>query len=101
MREISPAENATCEEYLALMPDTLRHAITLIRKEKNEHIRPAPSACLIDKSNILKPEIRRHIVDQAAILVDENLCGRSEMCQQYAVLVSRALNFVSSAESMG
>jgi hypothetical protein len=94
MREISPAENATCEQYLARLPEQLRLAVAAIRKEKNERSRPVPSARLIDKSKILTPEIRRHIIDQAAILVDENLCGRSDMCHQYAVLVSRALNFL-------
>lgn len=93
MREISPALNATCDEYLAMKSPLLRDFVAAIRKEKSEHVRPIPSSKVIDKSKLLSPEIRRLIIDQVAKLVDENLCGRSDMCQQYALLVSRALDF--------
>ncbi len=94
MREISPATNASCDEYLATIPEPLRPAVAAIRKEKSDHTRPVPSTRIIDKSKVLTLETRQFIIDRTGNLVDENLRGRADMCQQYALLVSRALNFL-------
>jgi hypothetical protein len=40
---------------------------------------------------MLTPECRRNLLDKIAALVDENYAGRSEMCQQFADLLHRAL----------
>ena len=37
---------------------------------------------------------RKPLLDKVAALVDENLCGRSEMCQQFAELLDLALSYL-------
>ncbi|MCH8942884.1 MAG: hypothetical protein IIA48_10675 [Bacteroidetes bacterium] len=94
MREISPAENMTAEEYLELLPNEFREIVNKIREEKKNGKRPVPSSNLIDKSNLLEQKNRSKLIDQVALLVDENLAGRSEMCIQFAILLSRALEYL-------
>ncbi|MCX5953591.1 MAG: hypothetical protein NTZ40_08900 [Cyanobacteria bacterium] len=91
MREISPALHMSCEEFLAISPNARAHA-ERIRAQKLAGIRPVPSPSLLDYSTVLQPVIRANLIDKVASLVDENLFGRSEMCHQFAILVSRALS---------
>lgn len=93
MREISPAVNLTADEFLARSRKEIRAIAESIRKEKSEGKRPLPSSSLIDNSNILTYEQRSQILNKVAILVDENLFGRSEMCIQFSLLLDKALKY--------
>lgn len=90
-REISPALNATVEQYLRAVPSEVRAAIEEIRRQKVSGDRPYPSAVLLDSSSIFTSAHRGALLDRIAALVDENLSGRSDMCQQFADLLNRAL----------
>jgi len=90
MREISPAVGMSVDEYLNLMPE-IRPLIAEIRRQKEAGERLRPSAALVDRSRMLTPESRMKLLDRIAALVDENYAGRSEMCQQFADLLHRAL----------
>jgi hypothetical protein len=92
MREISPAVNMTAEEFLLLTPEHKDKA-NLIRTQKAAGERRRPSASLIDQSALFDATFRVALLDRVAGLVDENLFGRSEMCQQFALLLARALQF--------
>jgi hypothetical protein len=81
------------EEYLRLAPE-IRPIIEEIRRQKVAGERLRPSTSLIDRARILTAETRRKLLDKIAALVDENYAGRSEMCQQFAVLLHRALAHV-------
>lgn len=91
MREISPAINLTPEQYFARLSPDRQEKISAIRSQKDERVRPRPSARLNDRSAVLTSEIRRALVDWVAELVDENMFGRSEMCMQFAELLARSL----------
>ena len=43
---------------------------------------------------MLTKEVREKLLDKVAALVDENYAGRSEMCQQFADLLNRALAYL-------
>jgi hypothetical protein len=73
------------------MPPTFQNKVEDIRRQKNEGRRPKPSDCLIDNSILLNVQRRQSLLNKTAELVDENLCGRSEMCMQFAELLCRAL----------
>jgi hypothetical protein len=91
MREISPAINASAEEYYAMLLPEGQELVVKIREEKKNNSRPIPSDKLIDKSNILTSSIRCKLIDKIAMLVDESLTGRSDMCQQFSMLLSKSL----------
>jgi hypothetical protein len=93
-REISPAVNATANEFLSKMPSKFQGVVATIRAEKEDGKRLMPSASLIDKSAMLTPTERAGLLDYVACLVDENLVGRSEMCIQFALLVQLALSYL-------
>jgi hypothetical protein len=93
MREISPAVGMSVDEYLNLAPE-IRPLITEIRRQKEAGERLRPSAALMDRSRMLTPEYRVKLLDTIAALVDENYAGRSEMCQQFADLLHRALTYM-------
>ena len=90
-REISPALNASVDEYVSLMPPPLQGIISRIRAQKESDSRSRPSASLIDKSAMLTRTKRAALVDKVAELVDENVAGRSDMCLQFAALLNLAL----------
>lgn len=95
MREISPAQNdPDCSKYLTEFPEQ-ESVINKIRKEKQDGRRPLPSQALIDKSLLLTAEQRIKLLDKVAVLVDENLTGRSDMCLQFALLLVLALKYLS------
>jgi hypothetical protein len=94
-REISPALNASADQYLAMRPPEVRGLIATIRAEKEEGKRSVPSTSLIDKSVLLTPTKRAALLDRIADLVDENLSGRSDMCLQFATLVHLALTHLN------
>jgi len=52
-REISPALNATAEEYLRVLPAPIQGIVKNIRAEKDEGTPPHPSSKLIDRSSLL------------------------------------------------
>jgi hypothetical protein len=90
MREVHPY-NLDLEEVLRLEPKI--RAMTLeIRRQKAAGERPKPSSSFVDKSKILTNSERQKLIDKIADLVDENHTGRSDMCQQFADLLCRALN---------
>lgn len=91
MREISPAENMTADEFLWVCSPQVRDLAEGFRRQKAAGRRPRPSAALIDRSQLLSREDRAALLDQVALLGDENLFGRAEMCMQFADLLSRAL----------
>jgi hypothetical protein len=93
MREISPAVGMSVDEYLNLAPE-IKPLIMEIRRQKEDGERLRPSAALVDRSQMLTPESRRKLLDRIAALVDENYAGRSEMCQQFADLLHRALTYM-------
>jgi hypothetical protein len=93
-REISPAVNATIEEYMETLPPSIRSMIHKIRNEKAAGTRCLPSTLLVDASLLLTPSHRAALLDSVATLVDQNLCGRSDMCQQSADLLQRALAYL-------
>jgi hypothetical protein len=90
MREISPAVGMSVDEYMNLAPE-IRPLITEIRRQKEAGERLRPSATLVDRSRMLTQESRMKLLNKIAALVDENYAGRSEMCQQFADLLHRAL----------
>ncbi len=94
MREISLIENLSIENFLTMLPPEAREHVSNIRVQKQNGSRPKPSTGLIDKSKILDSIKRKALLDKIASLVDENLCGRSEMCIQFADLLERALTFL-------
>ncbi len=91
MREISPAANADCEEFLNAARPVVRAFVENIRAGKAAGTRPRPSTTLIDRSAIFEFGFRQALLDEAARLVDENLTGRSDMCRQFAELIDLAL----------
>ncbi len=91
MREISPAESMSADEFLSLARAPVQERARQIRTQKREGSRPRPSASLVDRSALLTPKLRARILDAVAALVDENLFGRSEMCIQFAGLLQHAL----------
>ena len=91
MREISPAENMSTDDFLEIAGDYEKSIAKKIRKEKVNGERPLPSTKLIDSSKILNQSIRKTLLDKVATLVDENLFGRSEMCLQFANLLQQSL----------
>jgi hypothetical protein len=78
------------DEYMNLAPE-IRPLITEIRRQKEAGERLRPSATLVDRSRMLTQESRMKLLNKIAALVDENYAGRSEMCQQFADLLYRAL----------
>jgi len=91
MREISPAENLTVDKCLDLYPPDVHARVNELRCQKAAGLRRCPSVTLIDRSQLLVHEARATLLDQVALLVDENLFGRAEMCMQFADLLERAL----------
>ena len=91
-REISPYRDLSVDDALKHLPSKAVQLVNIIREQKNSQTRPTPSTTLLDKSSLLTHDIRCQLVDQVAKLVDENLVGRHEMCEQFAVLLTRALN---------
>lgn len=91
MREIIPVTNLSVDEYMAVMPKTHYEHVNNIRQQKIAGVRLQPSTSLIDQSILLTPKIRSSLLDRVANLVDENIFGRSEMCEQFADLLRLAL----------
>lgn len=91
MREISPAIGISANTWLEHSNPVVRKAVSEIRRQKLAGHRPKPSTHLIDKSTLLTESQRKGLLDKVAELVDENCCGRSEMCQQFAALMYKAL----------
>ena len=79
------------DEYVSLVPPRIQEIISRIRAEKESGSRRRPSSSLIDKSAMLTPAKRAALLDKVASLVDENVAGRSDMCLQFAALLSLAL----------
>ena len=92
LREISPAENMSSDEFLQFAHPEQIKIVNIIRQQKLNGERTSPSELLIDDSKILNEEFRKALIDKVASLVDDNLFGRSEMCQQFAMLLSLSLN---------
>src|ERR1700679_1139477 len=91
MREISPAEGISADEYVALLPAAIRQLVNEIRRRKQAGESLRPSGSLINHSVLLTKEHRNSLLDAIAALVDENYIGRAEMCLQFADLLNRAL----------
>lgn len=96
-REISPAVNATVDEYLKAIPSNVKMLIEEIRHQKAANTRLFPSASLTGVSSLLTQSQRLALLDAIAALVDENLSGRSDMCKQFADLLNRALTHLNFA----
>jgi hypothetical protein len=94
MREISPAVNLSVDEFLQASSQETKGLAQRIRDLKQSGNRPVPSLKLIDKSVLLSAVKRLKLLDRVALLVDENLFGRSEMCIQFSILLNRALVYL-------
>lgn len=94
MREISPAINISAEEFFEHASPFYREVVTKIRREKIKGLRPLPAEKLIDSSNVLNSDFRRKLLNKVAMYVDENLSGRSDMCTQFASLMSLSLSSI-------
>lgn len=79
MREISPAENMSADDFLRLAPAEIRQRASEIRRQKKDGARPKPSTKLIDRSTLLTKSQRERLLNAVAGLADENLFGRAEM----------------------
>ena len=90
MREISLAVGMSVDEFIEFAPE-IKPLVAEIRRQKRDGERTRPSAKLIDKSSLLNEMHRKRLLDRIAALVEENNAGRSEMCQQFAILLDRAL----------
>lgn len=90
MREISPAIGISVDEFIEFAPE-VQPLVAEIRRQKQNGERSCPSAKLIDKSSLMTAIHRKRLLNQIASLVDENYAGRSEMCQQFALLLDRSL----------
>ncbi len=77
-----------------MMPPEMKEIVFKIRDEKNNKSRPLPSVVLLENSDILTSGKRKKLIDKIAMLVDENLTGRSDMCQQFSMLLSKSLNIL-------
>ena len=62
-----------------------------ILREKKEGTRQLPSSTLISNGDLPPIGDRKFLIDTCARLVDENWCGRSEMCIYFAALVRHGL----------
>ncbi|HEY9791706.1 MAG TPA: hypothetical protein V6D22_14980 [Candidatus Obscuribacterales bacterium] len=98
MREVSPIAGMSVDEYVGFIQSQDREGwavlgpiLNEIRSQKNSGERRKPSVQLIDTSNVMTASQRRALLDKVAELVDENWCGRSEMCLQFAMLLHAAL----------
>ena len=92
MREILPVANYLAREYIYSLDAKKRQHIEDVRAQKVMGVRPRPSDKLIDRSESLDARSRAEILNRVAMLVDENIFGRSEMCEQFADLLRRSLN---------
>ena len=81
----------SANEFLSASPPQVRAVVATIREEKQRGVRRKPSSSLQDNSTLLTPTLRTELLNQVASMVDENLCGRSEMCIQFAILLAMAL----------
>lgn len=90
MREISPSLYSTADQYFANLPGWKRELVESVRDQKRLGTRPLPSSTLIDQSTLLTAHCRCRLLDQVANLVDENIFGRSDMCEQFALLLNEA-----------
>jgi hypothetical protein len=99
MREISPAENVSTDDFFNILDAEVKGIVAKIRDEKKANSRPVPSPKLIDKSNVLSADKRQKLIDKVGLLVDENLCGRSEMCIQFAILLTKSLEYLNISAS--
>lgn len=95
MREISPALNLSVDDYFAnIRSSKARQFIVSIREQKLAGTCPLPSTTVVDCSAILTKSIRANLLDRIAILVDENIFGRHEICEQFADLLHRSLTLL-------
>jgi len=65
-----------------------------IIEQKREGKRPFPSDRLITNGDLLDENRRNVLVDLCAAAVDNNWCGRSEMCVYFACLLRYALRLL-------
>ncbi len=81
------------EEAATLTPQKdMNLLLSTIETQKRKGCRPRPSEQLINLG--IQPDIatRTFLLDKCGELVDENWCGRSEMCVYFAVLLRHAFN---------
>lgn len=93
-REISQVANMNIGQYIQVIKDDpkLVGIVRKIREEKFNQQRLLPSNLLIGQCKIPIESKRKQLLDKIALLVDENIFGRSEMCIQFALLLELALN---------
>ncbi|MGH4122450.1 MAG: YecA family protein [Clostridium sp.] len=82
------------ESLFATPKKDIGKLLSMIKEQKTSGTRIWPSRTLHSIGDKPEIEIRRFLVDICAKLVDENWCGRSEMCIYFAVLVRHGLNFL-------
>lgn len=65
-----------------------------IAKERHEGSRPKPSDNAIFGKSKFNLKLRKALLDMVANIVDQNWCGRSEMCVYFAIVISEALKIL-------
>lgn len=68
--------------------------LSLIENQRKNGTRPLPSGSIQSIGDRPVQEVRKFLLDTCAKLVDENWCGRSEMCIYFAVLIRHGLNII-------
>jgi len=71
--------------------DNLNELLNKIMEGKKAGNRPQPSKRLILGKSKFNSRLRRVLVDIVGEIVDQNWCGRSEMCVLFAILLGDAL----------
>lgn len=75
----------------------LQDVLARIRAEKEAGSRSLPSKSLVSIGETPPDGVRKFLVDECARLVDQNWCGRSEMCVYFAVLLRHGLRLFGCA----
>ncbi|TQK74057.1 hypothetical protein FB479_102697 [Brevibacillus sp. AG162] len=65
-----------------------------ILEQKKDGTRPFPSDRLVTNGNLIDEYTRNVLVDLCAAAVDNNWCGRSEMCLYYSCLIRYVLRLL-------
>ncbi|HEY9680370.1 MAG TPA: lasso peptide biosynthesis protein [Oculatellaceae cyanobacterium] len=91
MRIVTDVGGLSFDEILPTLSSEKRDFVQTIIERRKTRTRPKPSKKLLDRSALLSTQKRARLIDQVALLVDENMYGRSNLCFQFAELIQRAL----------
>lgn len=94
--EFGPFGTGPLEQTLqqGFLKKNLNAILTKIQTEKQNGTRKLPSSTIISIGDVPAQTERVFLVDTCARLVDQNWCGRSEMCINFAVLIRYGLGLL-------